>query len=70
MNRSRDFRFRSDGSIDIDHYRRAAAEERAKAVRLALDRIGDALAAFVRGAKHALSHRPGLRVGIALPTGR
>jgi hypothetical protein len=70
MTRSPDVHLRPDGSIDLDHYRRAAAEERAKAVRLAHDRIDHALAAIVRGAKDFLSRRPGLRVRIPSPAGR
>ena len=70
MNRSPDAHLRSDGSIDIDHYRRAAIEERAKARRLAHDRLDSAFAAIVRGAKDLLSRRPGLRVRIPSPAAR
>ena len=70
MTPSPDVHYRSDGSVDIDHYRRVAARERAKAVRLAHDRIDDALAAIVRGAKDLLSRRPGLRIHISSPARR
>ena len=62
MTRSTDAHFRSDGSIDIDHYRRAATEERTKAIRHAHDRIDGALAAIVRGAKDFLTRPPEVRV--------
>jgi hypothetical protein len=70
MSRFPDAHYRSDGSIDIDHYRRAAAEERAKARRLAHDRLDNAFAAIVRGAKDLLSRRPGLRVRAPSPARR
>ena len=70
MTRYPDIHHRPDGSIDIDHYLRAAAEERTK-VRLRVHaRFDEAMAAIVLGAKNLLSRRPGLRLRPPSPAGR
>ena len=70
MTRYPDIHRRSDGSIDIDHYRRAAAEERTKARLLAHARFDAAMAALVRSAKDLLSRRPGFGLRTPSPVGR
>jgi hypothetical protein len=70
MTRNPDIHRRPDGSVDIDHYRRAAAEERTKVRRLAHARFDHAVAAIVRGAKNLLSRRTGLRLRTPSPAGR
>ncbi|MDQ8731784.1 hypothetical protein [Bradyrhizobium sp. LHD-71] len=51
----------ADGSIDFDHYRRAAARERTRTIRHTFGRCGAALGAVAlagRRLKRALSGRP------------
>ena len=70
MSHHPDIHRRFDGSIDIDRYRRAAAEERTKARLLAHARFDEAMAALVRRAKNLLSRRPGLGLHTPSPAGR
>lgn len=70
MNRYPDIHRRSDGSIDIDHYRHVVAEERTKARLRAHARFDAAMAALVRGAKNLLSRGAGLRLRTPSPAGR
>ncbi len=56
MTASSDIRRHPDGSIDFDHYRRAAARERQQAFR----RTFDWFAAVARRAAAMLANRPGL----------
>jgi hypothetical protein len=70
MTRHPDIHRHSDGSIDIDHYRARAAEERVKALRRTHKSLDETGAAVFRRATELLSRRPGFRVRVPAAAGR